>query len=533
MKGNAENFEFSIEKKPDGIYVKAELNSNVYKLDAYDFFEMIEQYGISDLDKMNIDLFIKSRLSEIKISDAENLPTVNEKLVVDFRDNDMLAVMRFLPPINGGANFEGSQILLALRDAGVTFGIDNALVERLSQYREYFIPYEVANGKPATNGIDGKLEFFFDTKKKGSKPKMMDNGTVDYMNLDLIQKTSTGKELVKVIEPTAGFNGMDVRGVTIYAKPGKPAAKLPRGKNVVSSDDELSLFSGIDGQIQFDNNKVSVLPILEINSDVDLSTGNIDFNGAVLIKGGVRENFSVIARGVIEISGTVEGAKIHSDSDIFLYSGVMGANKATIYAGGNLVTKFVDSATIKVNGNISADSIMHSYVECNGEIVLEGKNGLLVGGEIWAVDKIVANEIGSSMATKTDITIGKTPSLGETGDQLFKQVDEIKFKMQKLDKIIDTLKGLGNNIQPEQKALLLKSNHTKILLATEHRKLLREIEDINGKMAAKRAKLSVKSLIRPGVFLTMGSARKKFESPVTYATFVNRNGNIEEVPFSE
>ncbi len=528
-----ESLAFDIIARVDGLYIRAGSGSNIFRTDSKALYEIIDSYGIDGLNSNNLDTFLKTRTNEMKISESTNLPVVNEKLFVEYGNNDMIAIARFAPPINGGVKFTEAEILSSLQNSGVSFGVDTNLVRKLSGSREYFEAYEIAFGKPAINGIDGKLEFYFDTNKKTSRPKVKENGTVDFMNLDLIQKTYTGRELVKVFEPTPGIDGTDVKGTTIYAKPGKPAQKLPRGKNVVTSEDELHLYSGIDGQIQFENNKISVLPVLEINSDVDLSTGNIDFNGAVNIKGGVRENFSVKARGVIEISGTVEGATIQSDSDIFLYSGVMGAEKGQIIAQGNLVTKFIDSAKVIVGGNISADSIMHSNVECNGEIILDGKNGLLVGGTTWAVDKVVANDVGSSMATKTIINIGKTPSLGETGDALFKQLDEVKFKIQKLEKIIDTLKALGPNIQPDQQALLLKSNHTKILLATEQRKIAKEIEDLNSKLSAKRAKLTVKNTINPGVLLTMGSARKKFEMPVTYATFVSKNSDIEEVPYSE
>ncbi len=523
----------TIFSRVDGIYLSAKSSSSIYKMDLLDLIEVLADYGIENIDKTNVDIFLKSKPGEIKISEQVNLPSCNERIVVEFLNSDMIALVRFIPPVSGGRCFGESEILDALGRSGVIFGIDHHVVDELNEDREYFKGYEVAFGKPAINGIDGKQEFYFETAKKALRPKVMDNGSVDFMNLDMIQKTSSGSELVRVIEPTPGINGIDVRGTTIFAKPGKPAPKLPRGKNVVSSDDELQLFSGIDGQIQFENNKVSVLPVLEIKSDVDLSTGNIDFNGAVNIKGGVRENFTVKARGIVEIYGTVEGAIIESDSDIFLYSGCMGANKAKIKSQGNLVAKFIDSANVFAGGNISADSIMHSDVECNGEIILDGKNGLLVGGTIWAVDKIVATEIGSAMATKTDVNIGKTPSLGETGDALFKQIDDIKFKIQKLEKIIDTLKALGNDISPEQKALLLKSNHTKILLATEQRKITKDIDDLNGKISAKRAKLSVRNNICPGVTLTMGSSRKKFDRPVSYCTFVSKNGNIEEVPFSE
>lgn len=52
-------------------------------------------------------------------------------------------------------------------------------------------------------------------------------------------------------------------------------------------------------------------------------------------------------------------------------------NKAVIRAGGNIVSKFIESAElVEAGGNIEADSILHSRVVAKGSIKPAAKRGL-------------------------------------------------------------------------------------------------------------------------------------------------------------
>ena len=76
-----------------------------------------------------------------------------------------------------------------------------------------------------------------------------------------------------------------------------------------------------------------------------------------MIKGMYLQDFSKAA-GDISVSGIVEGATIIADGDITFNRGVQGMNKAVIKAGGNIVSKFIESASsVEAGGNIESDSI--------------------------------------------------------------------------------------------------------------------------------------------------------------------------------
>ena len=65
-------------------------------------------------------------------------------------------------------------------------------------------------------------------------------------------------------------------GRVIAAKKGKGVPPLV-GRGFDKSVDGLTYTAAIDGKIERHKNRIIILPILEINGDVDVGTGNIDF----------------------------------------------------------------------------------------------------------------------------------------------------------------------------------------------------------------------------------------------------------------
>ena len=77
-------------------------------------------------------------------------------------------------------------------------------------------------------------------------------------------------------------DGMDLRGKLILAKRGRDLVPL-RGKGFQRSEDGLTYTSLMDGKIEMTNERITILPVYEVSGDVDLSIGNIDFRGDVIV----------------------------------------------------------------------------------------------------------------------------------------------------------------------------------------------------------------------------------------------------------
>ena len=89
--------------------------------------------------------------------------------------------------------------------------------------------------------------------------------------------------------------------------------------------------------------------------DVDNTTGDIEYEGNVIVHGNVRAGFTLKASGDITIMGVVEGANVDAGGNLTVNRGIQGMNKAQIHAGGDIVSKFVENATIVCGGNIETD----------------------------------------------------------------------------------------------------------------------------------------------------------------------------------
>jgi uncharacterized protein (DUF342 family) len=216
----------------------------------------------------------------------------------------------------------------------------------------------------------------------------LDDGRVDYRELNLIESVEKGRILCSLLPPMPGKAGKTVTGQDIPALDGKPAV-LPKGRNVEVSEDGQSLYAVIDGQVCYAEGKVNVFSVYEVRGDVDTTTGNISFLGNVVVKGNVLSGFSIEASGNVEIWGVVEGATIEAGGDIILKRGMQGMGKGYLKSGGDIIAKYIEYSTIEAKNEIKAEAIMHSKIKCGNKLELSGKKGLLVGG-VAKVGKLIS-----------------------------------------------------------------------------------------------------------------------------------------------
>ena len=149
--------------------------------------------------------------------------------------------------------------------------------------------------------------------------------------------------------------------------------KIGVGNNVVLSETEDEIYSKCDGQAAFRSGKVTVDNVYIVQGDVDVTTGNVAFNGDIVVNGNVRTGFTVRAKGNIEINGVVEAAKIEAGKNVLIRDGVQGNKRAYIIAGGDVTAKFIESATVFAEGFIEANSILYSDITSEKSVTVKGK----------------------------------------------------------------------------------------------------------------------------------------------------------------
>ncbi|MEW5693156.1 MAG: FapA family protein [Candidatus Hydrogenedentota bacterium] len=334
-------------------------------------------------------------------------------------------------------------IKAALKLRGVVFGINEEIVNDIINppYRREVV---IAEGKPKKNGEDAKLEYLFDLGKL--TPKELEDGRVDFFELGYVKNVVEGQILVKKIPPTSGEAGMTVTGKRIEPISGRDK-KLPMGKNTEISPNGLELRATTQGHVYIKNNKVMVENIFVISSDIDVSTGHIDFLGRVIVHGDVADRIRITARDDIEIYGDVRAATIKStEGSIKISRAIFGRNSAFLKAKKNISARFVEQARLEAGGDVIVQEyILHSEVRCEGKIAVLGKPGIIAGGSYYCIESLYTNDLGSESGVKTQVEVNDftAPKLQEEMSKLLDERSVLKAKLAPLERALKDLREIG------------------------------------------------------------------------------------------
>lgn len=518
----------------DGVYLIIDNPEFGPRAERKEMIDVIERHGIQDVDfDMILSILNRDELHiEECISHNTDITSTPETMTVTISKDKMSATVKFKLPVNHGAKLTALDIATLIENENIRFGMSADISEKLAQFHDFTTEYTVANGQKSTDGVDGYIKYHFDEKKKTNKPKTTEDGRVDYKNLDLIEKASKGQVLITAVSPVPGVDGMNVLGQIVSARPPKPATMILAGKNVMESEDGKELISTEDGQIILERNKISVSPILEINGNIDNSTGNIDFNGSLVIKGNVLTGFSVSAVGNIEILGVVEGAKVKSQHSIISYSGIQGNGVGEIAAGNSITAKFAENCILNAGGDITTDSILHSKVICGGALTLKGRNGLLVGGHIRVGGRLEAQTIGSPMATLTEIEVGLDPQKLQEYRDLQAEYETVRKDYELHNKLFLTLNALmkKGTLPVDKKVLLLKTINQRSVLRDKAEAIQDQIRNIMPHLDGEGDVLIVNKIMYTGIKLLMGNAAMLVQRQIQHARLKNTDGRVQIYP---
>lgn len=517
--------------REDGVYASIPV-AWVGRVDLSMLHRELARRKITDVDGKAIRQLLEARDGlPVKIAELKPSEVRDAQAVVTVSDDGLTAYLEIVPAL-GGKPLTREVVEAALAGAGVTYGINWSQVEMALQQQEFPNRYVVASGKPPVDGKDAYLEYRFSLDKKDSRPVELEDGRVDFYNLQLVQNVQKGDILAVKIPPQAGVPGMTVRGQPIPPKPGKDI-KLPRGKNVEVSEDETQLIAGTAGQVVVSNGKVHVLPIYEVRGDVDFTTGNIDFVGSVVVQGNVHSGFTVRAQGNIEVRGSVEAANLFAGGDVVLLRGMQGGDRGQIVAGKNVVARFLEHAIVRAGEEVLVEeAILYSQVQAGKKIDVRGKRGRIVGGLLRAGELVQARVIGSKLATKTEIEVGIQPEYREELNKINASLEEKERQLDQLNKALNTLKNVlaaGKVFTDEETARMQKILKTHAFLRDEIMELRKRKEQLDTLFSGDhRGRVQASEVMYPGVKITIGRTSHLVKDELAKVMFYLAEGEIRE-----
>ncbi|WWE61710.1 FapA family protein [Parasalinivibrio latis] len=338
------------------------------------------------------------------------------KAVAKMSADKMRAELRVSAPY-GGKSISWEDALDALKLAGITAGIQRKALEALLSKAKFLKAGEeatanVAFGKPASNGKDGRLRYLKeDAASRVLQPKERSDGTVDMKDLGDAITVKSGEPLAIMSEETTGVDGYKVNGERLPSVPGKPLKVKFYDGSVLSENDQRIIVSTREGMPIRHPDGVEVDDALVLKA-VTPTTGHIKFSGSVVVRGDVSPGMKILASGSVTIGGTVESASIRAGSDIVVQHGVIGRHRENtptcqLVSGGSIVANFAQFSSLKAQDNIHLKlHACNAYIEAGGNVVISEKlrkQSGIYGGMVKAGLGVVTSFLGAPAGTPTEV----------------------------------------------------------------------------------------------------------------------------------
>lgn len=467
-------------------------------------------YSCSDMREMRYTLTQKLYGENVEMQEI----TINDEgsdMNIRLAKNRMEAYMVF-PQDDKRVNLTVDYIEQILKRNGIVYGIDREGIAEALKEKRFDEEILVAKGSNPADGEDGRYEFFFNTEPS-RKPVELEDGRVDYQNVDIFEEVMAGQVLAKYIPPKKGEDGHNVRNVKISGVKGKEQQVL-QGSGFHLEPDGVTYIADMPGIIEYRNGTMHIYETLTIRENVSSSYGNIHFKGCIHIFGNVGMNVEIQSQGSIIVEGTVEAANITSKGDVLIKNGMVGAGKGSIRAGGNIAGNFFESCRLYAGANIEAGYLMNSESEAEKKAVMQGRRGAIIGGKTRAVFGITANSIGNYSQIATEVETGASRAIMERIHKAQEEYESLEAQLNALEKKIESAS------QEEKQQMTYR------IIQAEHLKLKEEAE-----LAAKKwhkeeeilragSSVTVRSKAYTGTTVIINQHMRKLEGDYKMVTFL-------------
>ncbi len=385
--------------------------------------------------------------------------TVEINISVD----EMNVVADFYPPTEGMKPVVYENVAMAFAAKNVVFGIEADVIKEsiLTCNTEFKILKNIiiARGKTPVKHIPKHFVLSDELILTGKK-NTEGLTRIDYKEMSPFKLVKKGQVLAQIIPEQQGEHGYTVFGKEIKFSTKNITVLVP-GKNTAISGNKV--MSECDGTFEQDSKGFYVNEVLQISSNVDYSTGNVEFPGDIIIKGQIQDGFKIKAGGSLYTAGTLDASVINCENDLYVGMGIIGRKKGRVKAGGKIKAKFIENCFVESHGLIILEAgIMNSEIFTSDKITL-GKKGVIVGGCIYAQNGLIATQIGSSMGPRTEIYCGvdyvienKLKWLRDNAIQVATKLNQVREQISKSgeqnpklielrDRLQSTLRQLNNN----------------------------------------------------------------------------------------
>lgn len=467
------------------------------------------------------------------------------QIKVDFDEEFMSARMTVSPP-NGGRDLDEHLLKLALDNEGIYRACcDEAVLDEIIKTKTAE-EVEFARGTEPVDGIDASFEALVQ-EVEYSTPKESKTGQIDLREVVRFSLIEENTPLMRRTPAIPGENGRNVKGQVITAAEADDSSfdeDLLGAK--VSEEDSNLLVSTCKGHPVILERGVKVDNSIVVNN-VDMSTGNITYDGSVLVKGEVKAGMKIKVTGDIIVKGVVTKATLIAKNNITIECGVIGSDPAkdgqesppaVLKAGGDIKAQYLNLAEMTSGRNIEVrEYISHCTTEAKEKVLVgqKGGKGKVFGGTCYGRAGVYANAVGANGGVKTFISAGIPPDQHQQFESLLQahqnretQSDQLSTMLEKYE---GALKDNPQDISKAKKATAIKKVLTD--LTAEIDKMTTTIQKINRHFKeSKKAEVGVAKSTFPNVTLSINGAEFQIRQESKGGIFKKQGNDIRWFNYS-
>ncbi len=448
------------------------------------------------------------------------------KTYVRVSDDQMEAFLYLTDP-GEGISYSRKEIDALLNQNGVVMGILDEVVNDAIERGVYYREILVAKGQDPVDGVDGYYDYNF-SRVIDKRPDARADGTIDYWNISSIEHVKKDQVIATYVPAVQGLSGFTVKGKSLMPKRARELPPL-KGKGFEKQDDDLTYISLLDGKIEVQGDKIVISEIYEISGDADLSTGNINFPGDVVIYGKVCTGVSIKVGGNLTVNGNVETAIIDVGKDIIFRSGMQGGYKAKVSAGGDITAKFIENTKVRAGGTIRAEVLMNTNVEYCEKLIVDGNKAAIIGGSVTALQGIYAGSIGNEAEIPTGINVGVSKDVYVRKEILVKKIEKNEINIKRIEvgiKQFQELMEKDPRIKRDdpRKAQLIRAKIQDNVILSQDRAELSKLESLIER--GKNAYVRVSGYVYPRVSVSAESMVMTTKDKEMAVEFIFLDGNL-------
>lgn len=328
----------------------------------------------------------------------------SDDIEVEISKNDMEAYVKIL---NANRIITRERLLDILEMNQIRMGIIDDVVKELMQGRHVKETILIARGKIPKRGADGYYEYFFRTSM-GKRPKILEDGTADYRNVDWFETVKAGQKIAYYHKAEEGINGFSVSGKIIPAQKGAEQ-RILSGKGFELEEDRCTYIAIMDGIIRLHHNELEISRHYEVE-EVTLATGNLNVDGSLHIKGNVENGTEIHVTEDLEIDGNVGAATIICGGTIIFKKGMNSSGNGYVRAGRDIISKFFESTNVEAKNDIHVNKSLNSHLVAGGSII---SSSIILGGVARAEKGMLLNNVGNSVGLTTVLQINFSEEIRE------------------------------------------------------------------------------------------------------------------------